>query len=826
MLSVKDPRRSRSKSPGGRGGDRDRSVSRSRDPPKSDDRYDERKPSKKYYDSDAGSVSDASVRPRKPKGSSKYAYDEAEERKPTSKSKSKYSESETDSDASDARPSHAIAKKAPSKYDDYSDDGRYGKSNGTKPKSKYDYSASEDDRPKERTKTSYKYNVSGSDSEPAKKDKKGASRGKYDDSASDADYRKPKSSARMYDDSGSEVEKRKPKLNPKYDAPQDEHDYAAKPFSKSKKYYESDSSDLPKHKPGEPATNGKTKHREYDAGSHPSYANPDKHAYGQPGSTQGYPQTRHMSYAPPQDDRYGRDPSRRHDDKYDDMPEIKPTSSRQMPGGFEDDHKATADPRRSKSVSSPSSGNYAQPQQYQYAQIDPAIMYKSKNDRDYVAKPPPKASYSTNIRDPRYAETKSSSRKDEKDDRDYYEAKPRTRDVKEDRYSKYSEPKSKRDDRDDKYSRYSEVKPSRKDDKDDRRPSRDDTKDLRKGLSPLAVGGTLAVGGLTVAGASRGGGGAKPPASPLLEAYKGTYQTISPMPSPMALATKKHDEDSDLSDLDLSDRESGKKKLMSTTGDDYDTVEIKPKSISAITGRPKKIVAFYDPSTDAKKIAAALQGTHRAPDVKPLIQILPHLSTEDILALRTEYKEHAKAQGKGINIAKHIKLRVPGNLGKATYATALGQWESEAYWANSYYQSGASRRELLIESLMGRSNSDIREIKNCFKDKRYDDDLEKCMKAELKADKFRVAILLALEERRMTEKMPLQLPLVRDDVKDLYGALTGREGGETAMIHIIVVRSDNHLREVMRVFERTYQRNFAREMITKSKNLVVSYIQI
>jgi hypothetical protein len=217
----------------------------------------------------------------------------------------------------------------------------------------------------------------------------------------------------------------------------------------------------------------------------------------------------------------------------------------------------------------------------------------------------------------------------------------------------------------------------------------------------------------------------------------------------------------------------------------------------------------------------ALQGTRSAPNIKPLLQILPDLSSDDLFALRAEYKNYAKIAGQGINMSKHIKMRVPGNLGKVVYATALGRWESEAYWANSWYQGGASRRELLIESLMGRSNSDIHEIKNCFKDKRYNDDLEKCMKAELKADKFRVAILLALEERRMAEGVGLDLEIVQHDVNDLYRALTAKEGGETAMIHIIVVRSDAHLREVLRLFERKYQMNFAREMISKSRNLVV-----
>jgi hypothetical protein len=36
------------------------------------------------------------------------------------------------------------------------------------------------------------------------------------------------------------------------------------------------------------------------------------------------------------------------------------------------------------------------------------------------------------------------------------------------------------------------------------------------------------------------------------------------------------------------------------------------------------------------------------------------------------------------------------------------------------------------------------------------------------------------------------------------------------------VRSDGHLREVLRLYESTYRANFAREMLKKSGNLVVS----
>jgi hypothetical protein len=242
--------------------------------------------------------------------------------------------------------------------------------------------------------------------------------------------------------------------------------------------------------------------------------------------------------------------------------------------------------------------------------------------------------------------------------------------------------------------------------------------------------------------------------------------------------------------------------------------------ISPTTGR--KRVSFYDAGADAIDMQNALN--HRTIDNKTIIQVLPRLTSDEILLLRAEYKNRVKMHGKGINLAKHLRLKLGNSsFGKVAYATALGRWESEAYWANCYYQAGTSRRELLIESLIGRSNAAIREIKSCFRDTRYNDSLERCMRAELKADKFRTAVLLALEEKRQDEREPLDERLIRQDVGDLHRALVSREGGETAMINIIVLRSDAHLREMLREYEVVYRVNFARAMIAKSKNLVVCF---
>ncbi|KAF1983775.1 Annexin [Aulographum hederae CBS 113979] len=319
-----------------------------------------------------------------------------------------------------------------------------------------------------------------------------------------------------------------------------------------------------------------------------------------------------------------------------------------------------------------------------------------------------------------------------------------------------------------------------------------------------------------------GSGPGLPPPSPLLEAYHGTYQSISPMPSPLMMPRF---EDDDLDDLPPLDH----RRTSASTSGAYVRRRRTSSSASAsnrpVLGRKtsasaqsKKRVTLYDAEADARDIAEAL--SRSSPDYSVLIEILPTLSHDQLMELRQEYKRVCKIQGRGINIAKHIKLKTSGNLCKIAYVVALGRWESESYWANFWYQSNSARRELLIESLMGRTNQDIREIKASFKDKRYSDSLTKCMSQELKADKFRHAILLALEERRQEETDAWPIEYRNRDVDALYEALKRREGGESAMLEICITRSDGHLRECLRTYERKYQGNFAKDALRKSHNLV------
>ena len=234
----------------------------------------------------------------------------------------------------------------------------------------------------------------------------------------------------------------------------------------------------------------------------------------------------------------------------------------------------------------------------------------------------------------------------------------------------------------------------------------------------------------------------------------------------------------------------------------------------------KAPMEIYDPIHDVEALASTLE--QRVSDLQVFTDILPSLSHEQVVTLRDAYKLRVKVQGKGINLAEHIELKVSGNFGKICYLTTLGRWESEAYWANYWYQSDSSPRELLIEALAGRKNHEIREIKAAFRDKRYGDSLETYLERELKADKFRAALLIVLGDVRQEETDVWPYMSIKNDTDVLHNALNAGQGGETTMLNVVLKRSDTHLREVLKQYESQYNDNFARAALKNSNNIVVS----
>jgi hypothetical protein len=372
--------------------------------------------------------------------------------------------------------------------------------------------------------------------------------------------------------------------------------------------------------------------------------------------------------------------------------------------------------------------------------------------------------------------------------------------------------------------------------------------------------------GLTIPGPGAGGGGGygpgeRPPPSPALQPYYGTYQSISPLPSPTFPASRsplleasgsvsagKHSASGSFS-LGPSAYPSSKKQdkpahyqssssissfqeVSHTTthhgggrhsGRDDSYSPSSRSSMSPARSRsPSPERRSYNPTSDAKTILEELKHTFTRPSPRPLINILPTLSPRDLQSLRREYKSLYR----GVNLAKHIKsvFTTSSPFGKVVFAVALGPYESEAWFANSWYQRKETRNELLIEALMGKSNSEIASIKAAFRDAKYDSSLEKAVSDELPANKFRIAVMAQLSCSRMEEDRPLVAEGIREDVARLGSILErgSAGGGETEMVGIIVNRSDRWLREVAALYRQIYDKDLAKAIMRHSKNLVVS----
>ena len=509
--------------------------------------------------------------------------------KPRKPSEKYYSDEESDSD------SRSKTKHSKKYYDDDSDSDRRKKK---KQSGRYrDKDSDSDERPRRKDAIRHREDV---ESDSGARSRRKSSKKHYESESSDSDDKpKKKSGRRQYDeysessssDSGSDHHSSKRKvLKPKREEPK--HRRTSSP--------DTHSTALTKVRKGEYVQSSKPQYeRERREGRHPSYASMDDYEHTRP---KDY--TRSLSYS-------GNDGS------------AQERSGHTLPGQYkwEYDHPSEshnqdprAPPEQTRHLSMSTSGNFNvsmgsghqpyhtnQPISPTHSQPPygyPPIMPRPENHRTHsgnyqYADPSPNFAYKPKHDDRKPSYTQSAHPQ-------FIEAKPHNAHV-------------------------IEAKPQN---------GATHGHELGQKLQRLSISGGGAAGALSLVAPNQNHShshGALPPGSPLLEAYHGTYQSISPMPSPLMLPST---EDDDLSDIE---------QLSPQSSSDND----RRRNVKKI--KPKKRVSFYDPEPDALALAAALK--HSKPDSGPIISVLPRLSNDHILELRTEYKKHIKVNGKGINIA-------------------------------------------------------------------------------------------------------------------------------------------------------------------------------
>ena len=234
----------------------------------------------------------------------------------------------------------------------------------------------------------------------------------------------------------------------------------------------------------------------------------------------------------------------------------------------------------------------------------------------------------------------------------------------------------------------------------------------------------------------------------------------------------------------------------------------------------------FDPGEDAELLIEGLnEGT---PGRACLIDLLPRLSHENVMALRREYGRLLQAKNSFSELPLQIERQVDGTLGKICYATSLGRWESEAYWIRVWYQSKekqtfADLRWLLIDTLVGRTSAEVFAIKKAFRDDRYSDDLVSCMNKELEGHELQSLIMASIRPRpdiSVTSKESYETIL-----SNLYLALKNaaddRMECERVCVENLVEQTPGVLMDLMRDFQRNYGK-----MLPDSIKLIVRPILV
>ena len=118
-----------------------------------------------------------------------------------------------------------------------------------------------------------------------------------------------------------------------------------------------------------------------------------------------------------------------------------------------------------------------------------------------------------------------------------------------------------------------------------------------------------------------------------------------------------------------------------------------------------------------------------------------------------------------------------------------------------------TKESLLNDVLLGRSNADMRAIKQAYQQK-----YRKSMETEVKGDlslKTKTLFGMVMAANRAEETTPVIQPEVARDVNDLYNATQGRGMGadQDTVCNIIASRSDGQLRAISHEFQQRHHKS-------------------
>lgn len=213
----------------------------------------------------------------------------------------------------------------------------------------------------------------------------------------------------------------------------------------------------------------------------------------------------------------------------------------------------------------------------------------------------------------------------------------------------------------------------------------------------------------------------------------------------------------------------------------------------------------WDASADADLLRKAMKGF--GTDEKTLIRVLATKDPLQVNVLRDTYNRRHKR-----NLINDILSETSGYFEKALVALCQGPLLQDVMLLRQATDGPGTKEAVLTDVLCGRSNADMRAIKDLYR-KQWHQDLVTAIKADLSMKTERHFVMM-LAANRNEEAAPVVPHEIEKDIMDLYNATENKVGTDEIIVCGILTNRSN---AQIGAIAHAYNKKFARSLETVIK---------
>ena len=182
-----------------------------------------------------------------------------------------------------------------------------------------------------------------------------------------------------------------------------------------------------------------------------------------------------------------------------------------------------------------------------------------------------------------------------------------------------------------------------------------------------------------------------------------------------------------------------------------------------------------------------------------LSDTLAQMSPEEIRPLKQQYQQRHHRL-----IEADIESETTGHFELALLSILRGPLQQDDYCLHKAIAGAGTNEDLLNDVLIGRSNADMRVIKECYQ-ATYRRSVETDVRQDLSAKTERMFMML-LGANRAEDSAPVIPQNIDQDVAELHRTTEGRRGAEQLTVcSILSSRNDAQIRAIAHAYEQKYR---------------------